>query len=256
MWGPRDLRIVRSAVPIRGLPDAFRGLKIVHLSDFHRGRWVGEDQIRRAGDLARSLSPDLVVLTGDYVTGEASYAWSCVEALGPIPSPLGTFAVLGNHDWWTNSVVVKQALSRLDAHVLANDAIRLTLGGEHLWILGVEDMWGPAYSLAKAVYAAGPRSPRILLCHNPDVIGPASSWGIDLVFSGHTHGGQVCLPAFGPLLLPIRTGKAFASGTHLVRDTAIHISRGVGLVAPPVRFNCPPDISLVTLHADPSYVVA
>lgn len=255
-WGPRRLRVADVSVAIRGLPDSFRGLRIVHLSDLHRGRWVGEDHIRRAGNIARGLDADLVVLTGDYVTGRASYAWSCVEALGIIPSRLGTFAVVGNHDWWTDSAIVRRALARIGAHVLSNDAVRLNLHGEALWLLGVEDMWSPAFSLAKAVYAAGDNQPRILLCHNPDVFATASAWGLDLVLSGHTHGGQVCLPGIGPLLLPIRSGRHLASGTHRVGRTNLHVTRGVGLVAPPVRFNCPPEVSRITLYPEADYPIA
>ena len=255
VWGTRRLRVADAAVAIRDLPEAFHGLRIAHLSDFHRGRWVSAAQVRQAGDLARSLSPDLVVLTGDLVTGSAAYAWSCVDALGRIPSPLGTFAVLGNHDWWTDRAVVRRALERIDAHVLSNDAVRLTVNGSPVWLLGVEDMWSSGFSLAKAVYAAGDNRPRILLCHNPDVIATAASWGIDLVLSGHTHGGQVCLPVFGPLILPIRSGKRFASGTKRVGPTTIHVTRGVGVVVPPVRINCPPEVSLVTLEPAPTHVV-
>ncbi|MCU0610640.1 MAG: metallophosphoesterase, partial [Candidatus Eisenbacteria bacterium] len=183
-WGPRDLRVAEASVAIRGLPDTLAGLRIAQISDLHRGRWVSEGQIRRAGDVARSLDPDLVVLTGDYVTGRASYVWSCVEALGPIPSRFGTFAVLGNHDWWTDAGVVRRALQRIDAYVLSNDAVRLGHDGARLWLLGVEDMWSSAFSLARAVYAAGDGAPRILLCHNPDVFAAAAAWGIDLVLSG------------------------------------------------------------------------
>ncbi|MCU0612147.1 MAG: metallophosphoesterase, partial [Candidatus Eisenbacteria bacterium] len=89
---------------------------------------------------------------------------------------------------------------------------------------------------------------RILLCHNPDVFAAAAAWGIDLVLSGHTHGGQVCLPGFGPILLPIRSGRTFSSGTHRIGSSTIHITRGVGVVAPPVRVNCPPEVSLLTLE--------
>ncbi len=255
-WETRTLRIVRTEVTIGGLGGPFDGLRIVHLSDFHRGRLVGEDLIRRAGDLARSLEPDLVVLTGDFVTGKASYAWSCMEALGHIPSAFGTFAVMGNHDWWTNNLVVRQAVEHFGCHVLSNDAVRLSLEGGNLWLLGVEDMWSSAYSLARAVYVARPPGPRILLCHNPDVFPTAVAWGIDLVLSGHTHGGQVCLPFVGPLLLPIRTGKKLAAGTHRVGRSWIHVTRGVGVVAPPVRFHCPPDVSLITLRAVPSVEIA
>ncbi|MBN1425264.1 metallophosphoesterase [Candidatus Fermentibacteria bacterium] len=255
-WEPRRFHIADESVVIRGLPQALYGLKVVHLSDFHRGHWVSEDHIGRAGDLARTLDADLVVLTGDFVTGRASYAWSCLDALGSIPSRLGTFAVMGNHDWWTDSTVVRRALARAGVHVLSNAAVRITLDDSPLWLLGVEDMWSPAFSLAKAVYAAGSNEPRILLCHNPDVFATASAWGLDLVLSGHTHGGQVCLPGIGPLLLPIRADRRLASGTHRVGRTSIHVTRGVGVVAPPVRINCPPEVSRITLHPEADYPVA
>lgn len=254
-WHPRDLQVVSTTVPVRNLPPAFQGVRIAHLTDLHRGRWVGEGQVARAGEVVRRLKPDVVVLTGDYVTGLASHVYSCVEALGPLPAPLGTYAVLGNHDWWTDAATVREALRRGGIHVLSNEAVSISLRGERLWILGVEDLWSPWCSLVRACYAARGEEPKILLSHNPDLVGLAAQWGVDVVLSGHTHGGQVCLPGLGPLLLPIRSGKALASGTHRVGSTWIHVSKGVGLVFPPVRLHCPPDVSVVTLVGSPSPLI-
>ncbi len=249
--GPRRIEATHTEITLTGLPEEFDGLRIVHLSDFHRGRWVSESQIEKSGEMARALSPDLVVLTGDMVTGSASYVRSCLEALGPIPSAHGTFAVLGNHDWWAGAVVIRRALRKAGIVVLSNSAIRLGAKNRHIWLLGVEDMWSPVYSLAGALSAVDDLAPRILLCHNPDVLPAAARWNIDLVLSGHTHGGQVCIPGFGPLLLPIQQGKWLASGLQRRGRTQIYVNRGVGLVAPPVRFLCPPEVALITMRRAP-----
>jgi predicted MPP superfamily phosphohydrolase len=253
---PRHIRTTTIEVGISDLPAGWDGLRILHLSDFHRGRHVSEEQIAKAGRIARGLSADLVVLTGDFVTGSATFIGSCLEALGRIPSPLGTFAVLGNHDWWTGAGLITETLQEAGIHVLSNAAVRLGSSREPLWLLGVEDLWSPVFSLNEAVHAVEQTGTRILLCHNPDVLPRAARQGIDLVLSGHTHGGQVCLPGIGALLLPIQGDRRLARGLHRQGDTQIFVTTGIGLVSPPIRINCPPEVALITLRRRPTSQIA
>jgi len=256
LWEPRRIRITKETVRIRNLPNELDGLRIAHLTDLHRGRWVSEAQIGRAGRIVRDLSPDLVVLTGDFVTGKASHIWNCLEALGRLPSRLGSYAVLGNHDWWTDGEVITDALERAGIHVLSNAAVRIGEESSSIWLMGIEDLWSQHHSLPKAVYAADGPGPRILLSHNPDILPNASVFGLDLVLSGHTHGGQVCLPGIGPLLLPIKGDRRMARGLFRQGKTQIYVSAGVGVVVPPVRFNCPPEVAVLTLKQASDHQIA
>jgi predicted MPP superfamily phosphohydrolase len=249
---PRQIKTTKIEIGIPDLPVSWDGLRIVQLSDFHRGQHVTEHQIAKAGEIARSLSPDLVALTGDFVTGSSAFIGSCLRALGRIPSALGTYAVLGNHDWWTGDGEITTALEAARVHVLSNAAVRLGTERAPLWLLGVGDLWSPAFSLAKAVNAVGPTGTTVLLCHNPDVLPRAARQGLDLVLSGHTHGGQVCLPGIGALLLPIEGDRSLAKGLHQLGKTQIFVTTGIGLVAPPVRLNCPPEVAAITLQRRPA----
>jgi predicted MPP superfamily phosphohydrolase len=253
---PKHIRTTAIEIGISDLPASWDGLRIVQLSDFHRGKHVDEQQVAKAGEIARGLSPDLVVLTGDFVTGSASFIGSCLDALGRIPSPLGTFAVLGNHDWWTNGSMIREALQEANIHVLSNAAVRLGKANAPLWLLGVEDLWSPAFSLNSAVHAVEDSGSTILLCHNPDVLPRAAKFGLDLVLSGHTHGGQVCLPGIGALMLPIEGDRSLARGLHQRGPTQIFITTGIGLVSPPIRINCPPEVAAITLRSRPTSQIA
>jgi predicted MPP superfamily phosphohydrolase len=244
----RRIKATETDVEIVDLPEIFDGFKIVQLSDFHRSRWIGENHIREAGDIARSLEPDMVVFTGDMVTGSAGQIWSCLDAIGYIPSPWGTFGVLGNHDWWSGERVIRDALETVGVTVLSNTSIRIGSRGSHIWLLGVEDLWSRRASLAAANSGVDDNAPRILLCHNPDILPSAARRNMDLVISGHTHGGQVCIPGVGPLMLPIQGSRKLASGLHNYGKTQIYVSRGIGMVSPPVRICCPPEVNLIRLQ--------
>lgn len=243
----RHVSATTTDVEILNLPENLDGYRIVQLTDFHRSRWISEEHIREAGDLARSLDPDLVVFTGDMVTGYAGQVWSCLDAVGYIPSPGGSFAVLGNHDWWSDHLMIRNALETAGITVLSNTSIRLGHGGNHIWLLGVEDLWSRMASIAGACSGVDDGAPRIMLCHNPDILPSAARVGVDLVISGHTHGGQVCLPGIGPLVLPIQGSRELASGLHKRGKTQIYVSRGIGVVTPPIRVCCPPEVSLLRL---------
>lgn len=253
---PRHIKSTTIEIGIPDLPASWDGLRVVQLSDFHRGKHVDERQIAKAGEIARGLSPDLVVLTGDFVTGSAAFIGSCLEALGRIPSALGTFAVLGNHDWWTGGDLITEALQEASIHVLSNAAVRLGKVNAPLWLLGVEDLWSPGFSLSRAVHAVEHSGTTILLCHNPDVLPRAARHGLDLVLSGHTHGGQVCLPGIGAVLLPIEGDRSLARGLHQRGKTQIFVTTGIGLVSPPIRINCPPEVAAITLRRRPTSHIA
>jgi predicted MPP superfamily phosphohydrolase len=248
-------------VRLPDLPDALKSLTIVQLCDFHAGPHISATDVRRSVEMANALGADLIVLTGDFVYGSASYALDCAQELAALRARHGVFAVLGNHDIWTNADEVAASLSRAGIWVLRNEPVLLTPGGADLWLLGIEDtgyagksfsdftaIWEQAaLDLARMLETIPAGAPRILLVHNPDFAEMLPEGRIDLVLCGHTHGGQVRVPILGAPIVPSCFGQKYAGGLVAGPRTVVYVNRGIGLIAPPVRFNCRPEITLFRL---------
>ncbi len=261
---PWWLEVTHTDISVPDLPPALHGLTIAHLSDFHHSRVVPREHVRRAVDLANSLGAELMLLTGDYVTrrDQAHIAPMAAE-LSRLRAPRGVYAVLGNHDNWTDAAQIASHLSRAGIIVLRNQRRALAVGETCLWLLGIEDtgytggrfddfraMWqGAGAALAALLEGIPPDEPRLLLVHNPDFTEMLPAGRIDLALCGHTHGGQVCLPGIGALLVPSCFGQKYVSGLVQGPSTRVYVSRGIGLISPPVRFLCRPEIALVRLTA-------
>ena len=254
---PHQIRVRRISVPLPTLPDALDGLTIGQLSDLHRGPYVSEEHIRRAAEIVASLQPDVMVLTGDFVSVSAQYTASCMDALAGLRARHGLFAVLGNHDYWTGEVrVVQRAIERQGVEVLVNRSVRLHHGGTDWWLCGVDDVWSGQPDLEATLSRVPDKDFRLLLCHEPDFADTASREGIPLQLSGHTHGGQVIVPGIGPIVLP-PYGRKYPIGLRRVQGsgTLVYTNVGVGLIAWElgpmalvVRWNCPPEVTLLTLR--------
>ncbi|MDH5789234.1 MAG: metallophosphoesterase [Nitrospinota bacterium] len=257
-------QIVVERVPIKlkGLPDAFRGFKIAQLSDLHSSPLVDKEHFEHAVDLALAEKPDLIVLTGDYIGHtlrtpsnyihefDPQYLDNLVAALGRAKAPFGTYAVLGNHDFWSGPKVTQRICHDFMAHagvrVLRNQHVTLTKEEESIQLLGVDDYWH-SWDLRKTLRKISKNSVKILLSHNPDInwkIKPSHK--IDLVLSGHTHGGQVAFPFVGAPFSPTRNHR-YLKGLVRDGDRQTYITRGVGHLVVPIRFNCPPEVTLITL---------
>ena len=263
----RNLELLKVRVPLKRLPSAFDGLKVGQITDIHAGPLVPPKLIRKGVDLIIARRPDLIVLTGDFVSGATKILWTtyggfkqrhydyCMEELGRLKAPLGVFAVLGNHDFWSGPEVaakVARGLENIGVRVLRNEAVRIETESQHLYIAGVDDYWENSYSLTKALEGIPEDICRILLSHNPDVNQDVEflKRRIDFIISGHTHGGQIVLPFVGAPYLPSPFGQKYRAG--LVRDgeRETFVSRGLGLFFVPVRLNCPPDVSVITLNRE------
>jgi len=264
-FNSRNLGFVKEKVYLKRLPSAFDGLKIGQITDIHAGPLVPSKLIKKGVDLIMAKRPDLIVLTGDFVSGATKILWTayggfkqrhynyCMEELGKLKAPLGVFAVLGNHDFWSGQEVaekIARGLKGIGVRVLRNEAIPVERNGEHLYLAGVDDYWECSYSLTKALQGVPKDACRILLSHNPDVNEDIENMNerIDFIISGHTHGGQVVLPFVGALYIPSPFGQKYRDG--LVRDgeRQTYISRGLGLFFVPIRINCPPDVTMLILH--------
>jgi predicted MPP superfamily phosphohydrolase len=229
------------------LPDAFHGTTLVHVSDVHHGPFVPLSYVRHVVDLANSLSPDFVMLTGDYVSRSARYIAPAIEILGKLDARLGRFAVLGNHDHWESEVESRQALEDTGIILADNTGFWVDKGGARLRICGVGDLWTDRQDLPSALGDATGDDAVILLSHNPDFAETLDDPRIGVILSGHTHGGQVVLPGFGAPIVPSRYGQKYLHGLVQGPCCQVFISRGVGTVTPPVRFLCQPEIVLITL---------
>lgn len=244
-----QLQVTHQPIYLSRLPADFAGLRIVQLSDIHHGLYTRLEEVEKAVALANRLEPDLVVLTGDFVSNSRHYIAPVARALGALQPPLGAFAVLGNHDYRVGAERVAAALERHAIRVLRNQHVRLCRNGSSLILAGVDDFNYGEDNLRLALRAAEPDSPWVLLSHNPAILPQAAASGVDLVLAGHTHGGQVVLPRLRSFRRP---GKLrFRHGWGQVGSTQIFISRGIGTVVLPLRVQCPAEIPLLRLHASP-----
>ncbi len=243
---PRWLALERVDVPLPGLPASLDGFTIAQLADLHRGPEVTQEDIASAVELALRQEPDLVVLTGDYVTGSADYAPSCAKALSSLLASGDVLACLGNHDHWTDANVVAGALAGAGLTVLRNAAREVADG---LWVAAVDDVWERHADLERALEGVPAGSMVVLLAHEPDYADQVAAVGrVSLQLSGHSHGGQVRLPFIGAPLLPY-LGRKYPAGLYRVGEMWLYVNRGVGLIAPAVRFNCRPEVTLLRLRA-------
>jgi predicted MPP superfamily phosphohydrolase len=233
---------VEHDIPVTGLPPALDGLRVGLITDIHHSATVRADDVSRAVELLRAANPELIVLGGDYVTfGDRAYVNPVADLLTPLAhAPLGSFAVLGNHD---DDKDMPAALVARGFTVLKDQRTTLTIRGESVDLAGIRFWTRSASHIAAVLKGTGPTT--ILLAHDPRRLTQAAQLDVPLVLSGHTHGGQVLLPGMGALAareFPVLAGYA--------RDhnASLFVSRGVGTVYVPVRLNCPPEVAVLTLR--------
>lgn len=236
--------LVERTLCLPGVPAAWDGVTILHLSDLHLCGCPDLPFYRRVMDLCRGWEPDLVALTGDIVDSDWHHRW-IVPVLGRLRWRLGAFAVLGNHDAWHDPRLVRRRLRRVGFRVLGNALETIEINGEPLVVVGHE---GPWFAPAPDLSAAPAAGFRLCLSHTPDNIPWARRHGIDLMLAGHNHGGQVRLPLVGSILVPSRYSRRYDCGTFHVPPTVLHVSRGLGGLAP-LRYFCRPEVTKLTLRS-------
>jgi predicted MPP superfamily phosphohydrolase len=242
LYERHHLGVTQSTLPVARLARALDGLRIGLMTDIHRSRLVGHDDIAVAVDALMRERPDLIVLGGDYVTwGDRSFVAPAAESLAPLAAPHGVFGILGNHD---DDHDMPAALARNGVEMLKDARTRLSIRGESLDLVGIRFWTKRQMDIAPLVRGAARTT--ILLAHDPRRLTEAAALNVPLVLSGHTHGGQVVLPVVGALAaqkFPVVQGVAQRSGT------TIFVSRGIGTIYVPVRVNCPPEVAVLTLRA-------
>ena len=243
---PFRLTIEHHQIHLRRLPRKLDGFRVVQLSDIHHSPFTSREQIERAVETANGLQPDIIALTGDYISKERAYAAPCAELLGALRARYGVYAVLGNHDHWTDAALITDLFRAEGITVLVNQGMRFENNGAAFWLAGVDDTMVGLEDLPLALAGSSAHEFKLLLAHNPIILRRAARAGVDLVLSGHTHGGQVSLRsdrnAAG------RPRRRLLKGLARQGETQIYVTRGLGTVVLPVRFGCPPEVSLLELR--------
>lgn len=252
---PTWLRVKRLPVPLPTLPLGLDGFRIVHLSDLHVGSEVPMWFFRKVVSTVQQLAPDMIVLTGDFVHSRPEEAAELPHILQNLHAPHGVFAVLGNHDYAVNypgdagvpgvEEVVIAALERAGITVLRNDEVEIVAGRSRLGIYGVDELWSGDASVS-SLHEDSVRTPRIVLCHNPDAVQFFPEPNTDLVLCGHTHGGQVRIPPFRPLLT-MTTDRRYWGGLTARGNGWVFVSRGIGYTWR-VRLGARPECVELTLR--------
>lgn len=238
-----SLSLEKVQITLPRLPKKLDGLRIIHLSDIHHSPFTGREHIMRAIKISNRLKPDLFILTGDYVSHENSYIEPVAEMLGDLKSEFGTFACLGNHDHWTDPAAVVNSFRDHGIKMLVNEGLRFEARGATFWLAGVDDHMVGHTDLPSALRGSFPDEMKLLLAHNPIIFRQSVRNNIDLTLSGHTHGGQIRIRDSKHRLIR----RKRAAGLSKRKDSQIYITRGIGTVVVPARYQCPPEISLLEL---------
>ena len=251
-----EIEITNPTFYIRNLPPAFEGFRIVQFSDLHLEQYTEEFFVKEVIARVNALNADLLLVTGDFVSRgplalEMSYAAAsrCAELLRGLTCP-ERYGILGNHDTTVGGRIIRDHMENNGLPILVNQFVKIDRQGQHIFLSGLDDFSYGYPNLALGVPET-PDAPVILMVHEPDFAihigahrrGPL----VDLVLSGHTHGGQIRIPGIRPLALP-PFGKLFPHGHYQLGRLQLYVNRGIGTVGVPFRFNCPPEITVATLR--------
>jgi predicted MPP superfamily phosphohydrolase len=236
------------SIPLPRLGPGLEGTTIVQISDFHLYPHTKPPLVRQAVEMANSLRPDLVVLTGDYVWHEAEVIYDLIPILAGLDARLGVYSILGNHEIWTDVNVVKGAFREAGLPILENRGLSIAGGGGDVFYLaGLDDGWSGHPDLDAALEGAPAGAPVVLLYHEPDLADNIAPDGrVALQLSGHSHGGQIRFPHLGPLILP-PLGRKYNMGLYRLGHMWLYTNRGLGCTNEPIRYNCAPEVTRLTL---------
>ncbi len=256
-------RLVSIEVPLTRMGGSWDGFRIVQLSDFHYDDYFSVVPLRKAIAIVNRLQPDLVVLTGDFVTSPlrdprrrntrrggraaAKAIEPCAELLARLRARSGVLAILGNHDVSADAPHVTAVLESHAIPVLINRSVSLERGGDRLWLSGVDDILEGKPDLDAALRGIPPAEPVVLLAHEPDWADYVVKRPVDLQISGHSHGGQIRLPLIGAPYLPV-LGRKYPWGLRRIGPLTLYTNCGIGTIRIPMRLNCPPEVTLLTLR--------
>lgn len=234
--------VTRQVIPLSPQHAALNGLKIAVMGDFHHDDFGDNGLVRRAVKAINEENVDLIYLVGDYISNDPSAIVHLCEELNNLRSTLGTFGIMGNHDCWHLAPILLTALEDAGVRMLINQ----TQEFDNFAIIGMDSFWGGSPDLSFALGKIDPDKPLILGWHEPDSFDTYTDPRLVLQVSGHTHGGQICAPIFGPLLLP-EYGRKYPYGHYHREHSSLFVTRGIGTLNIPARFLCPPEVAVLTL---------
>jgi predicted MPP superfamily phosphohydrolase len=245
-----NVEVSRVEVKIANLPREFDGLTIAQMSDIHHGPYTGLDYINRCVEIVNGMHPDLIALTGDFTFAGRIYIEPCAEVLKGLKARVGVYAVLGNHDYYAGAGHVARAMRNAGCEVLVDAHDCLEYRGAKLRLLGVDDYIYGTTDVNRLMRDLPREEPKIVLSHNPDFIEEFAikNKHIDLMMSGHTHGGQIRFPFIGAPQISSDYGQRYAIGLNHKGSMQVYTTRGIGSILLPTRINCPPEIVLYTLR--------
>jgi hypothetical protein len=257
---PDQPRLQRVDIPMARLPEALDGFTIAQLSDLHYDDVFTIHPIRRSIEIINPLKPDLVVVTGDFVTisefadylhdeqKSADAAEPCARILANLRSRFGTVVALGNHDVKADADRITRVFSAQGMPVLRNESLPLERDGARLWIAGLDSVTEGRPEPERALRGVPRNEPVVMLVHEPDYADKVARYPVDLQLSGHSHGGQIRLPFLGAPYLP-EMGRKYPWGLYRIGRLTLYTNVGIGTIRVPVRWNCPPEITWFTLRA-------
>ena len=245
---PYNYWVSETDIFIRDLPQAFEGFRITQLTDIHHSRILGISEVRRMVNLAQQTKPDMFVLTGDYSTTYRRYIEPCAEALSALSATEGVWAVLGNHDHYTDPELTTRALQRHHIAVLNNAHTTLQRRSESLQLSGIDDWSWNATDWPRAFSGLKTNAATILLSHQPAVLDFEQTKNVSLILSGHTHGGQLNFPFLGAPARLFTQDLRYARGLFQRGETQLYVSTGTGVIGLPLRFGVRPEIAVLRLR--------
>ena len=245
---PYNYWISETDIFIRDLPQAFEGFHITQLTDIHHSRILGIAEVRRVVSLAQQTKPDMFVLTGDYSTSYRRYIEPCAEALAALSAPEGVWAVLGNHDHYTDPELTTRALQRQHIAVLNNANTTLQRGSDAIQLSGIDDWTWNGTDWVKAFSGLKTNTVTILLSHQPTVLDFEQAKNVSLILSGHTHGGQLNFPLLGAPASLFTKDLRYSRGLFRRGDTQLYVSTGTGVIGLPLRLGVRPEIAVLRLR--------
>ncbi len=238
--------VVEYEVKLPHWPKEFSGLSIVQLSDIHYGKYINLDYLKLLVETAKKMKPDIFALTGDFISFR-KHAPAMKGLFRGLKAPLGVYALLGNHDYWSDPEGLRRILERDGVRVLRNEVVVLKRKKKTLAIMGVDDLWEGQKNEKPILQAKA--DAKILLAHHPDHFYLAKKTKTHLQISGHCHGGQIGFPLWGPLIIPAVTGRKYVAGFVREGDATLFANRGIGGY-PPLRTYCKPEIVKLILLSD------
>lgn len=240
-----DFAINQIRLTLPNLPDEFIGYRLLQISDIHLGNWMNLERLEGVITLVNRQQADLVCITGDFITHVMpGIETELSQGLSQLTAPDGVYAVLGNHDYWSDIALISRVLAESRIHLLRNEVVRIERSGSSLAVAGLDDVYNSKEDLERVASQLKTSAPAILLVHVPDYADIAAASGLfSLQLSGHSHGGQILIPGIGsPYLPPL--GRKYSRGLYRLNGMVHYTNSGVGTATLPLRWNCPPEITI------------